>query len=234
MLQANIMKKYDQIYQAQFNIFGKKFFSELSKIGHTPLPPYIRRSDNKSDEKTYQTVYAKNTGSAAAPTAGLHFTTELLEKIKRKKIEIINVTLNVGLGTFAPVKEPEIENHKIHSEFYSISENNLKKIIKAKEAGKRIIAVGTTSTRVLETIFNSSKNYKLQTKNCNGWTNIFIYPGYKFKCVGGMITNFHLPKSTLFMLVSAFAGQKKINQAYKEAISQKYRFYSYGDAMLII
>jgi len=232
-LEAKVLGNENKISKIQFNLSGEEFFEEIEKIGHTPLPPYIRKNDTKKDKIDYQTVYAKPVGSAAAPTAGLHFTKELLNQIKAKGIEIVEVTLHVGLGTFAPVEAGNIEDHKIHSEYYTVKKEELEKIIEAKKEGRRIIAVGTTSTRVLETVF-SSPNLLPSTLNFSGWTNIFIYPGYKFKCVDGIITNFHLPKSTLLMLVSAFAGSENIKKAYEIAIDQKYRFFSYGDAMLII
>ena len=226
-LEAKVIKKNNKISNIQFNMKDESLFSELEKIGHTPLPPYIKKIDSKKDKTDYQTVYAKPIGSAAAPTAVLHFTKKLLERIKAKGIEIVEVTLHVGLGTFAPVEEDDIEEHKIHSEYYTVIQEDLDKIIQTKKAGHRIIAVGTTSTRVLETIFNNSKHL-------SGWTDIFIYPGYNFKCIDGLITNFHLPKSTLLMLVSAFAGMKNIDKAYKEAINKEYHFFSYGDAMFLI
>lgn len=232
-LEAKVISNENKISKIQFNLSGEEFFKEIEKIGHTPLPPYIRKNDTKKDKTDYQTVYAKPVGSAAAPTAGLHFTKELLNQIKAKGIEIVEVTLHVGLGTFAPVEVDHIEDHKIHSEYYTVKEEELKKIIEAKKEGHRVIAVGTTSTRVLETVFNSP-NSQLPTLSFSGWTNIFIYPGYKFKCIDGIITNFHLPKSSLLMLVSAFVGKENIDRAYQEAIEQKYRFFSYGDAMLII
>ncbi|MFA4995643.1 MAG: tRNA preQ1(34) S-adenosylmethionine ribosyltransferase-isomerase QueA [Patescibacteria group bacterium] len=231
-LEAKVLSNENKISKIQFNLIGEEFFKEIEKIGHTPLPPYIRKNDTEKDKTDYQTVYAKPVGSAAAPTAGLHFTKELLNQIKAKGIEIVEVTLHVGLGTFAPVEAGNIEDHKIHSEYYTVKKEESDKIIKAKKEGRRIIAVGTTSTRVLETVF-SSLHSPLSTLNFSGWTNIFIYPGYKFKCIDGVITNFHLPKSTLLMLVSAFAGSKNIKKAYEEAIEQKYRFFSYGDAMLM-
>jgi len=213
---------------------GRRFFSEIEKIGHTPLPPYIKKYDAKKDKVNYQTVYAKPVGSVAAPTAGLHFTKKLLSKIEQKGVKIATVTLHVGLGTFAPVKKENIENHPIHSEYYTVTPNEIKKIIKAKQKNRRVITVGTTSARVLETIFSKNNISILSTDNSiSGWTNIFIYPGYKFQCIEGLITNFHLPKSTLLMLVSAFAGKNNIDHAYGEAIKNHYRFYSYGDAMLI-
>ena len=200
----------------------------LDKIGMMPLPPYIHETLKEKDR--YQTVYAKYDGSAAAPTAGLHFTDELLDKIAKKGVEIANVTLHVGIGTFRPVKEEVIEEHEMHTEHYYIKEEDAEKINKAKRNGKRIIAVGTTSARVLETIADEKTG---EVKVGEGDTKIFIYPGYKFKSIDGLITNFHLPKSTLLMLVSALAGREYILEAYKEAVKEKYRFFSFGDAMFI-
>ena len=200
----------------------------LDKIGLMPLPPYIHEELKEKDR--YQTVYAKYQGSAAAPTAGLHFTDELLEKIKQKGIEIANVTLHVGIGTFRPVKVDKIEEHHMHSEHYYIKAEDVKKINNAKNNGGRIISVGTTSCRVLETIADENG----LVKETEGDTSIFIYPGYKFKCIDGLITNFHLPESTLLMLVSALAGKDYIMKAYEEAINKNYRFFSFGDAMLIL
>lgn len=199
----------------------------LDKIGLMPLPPYIHEELKQKDR--YQTVYAKYDGSAAAPTAGLHFTPELLEKIQEKGIEIANVTLHVGIGTFRPVKVDKIEDHHMHSEHYYIKQEDVEKINKAKQNGKRIISVGTTSTRVLETIADENG----MVKEVEGDTQIFIYPGYKFKCIDGLITNFHLPESTLLMLVSALAGKDYIMKAYNEAVKERYRFFSFGDAMFI-
>ncbi len=200
----------------------------LDKIGLMPLPPYIKES--LKDKDKYQTVYAKYEGSAAAPTAGLHFTDDLLEKIKEKGIEIANVTLHVGIGTFRPVKVENIEDHDMHSEHFYIKEEDVEKINRAKLAGKRVIACGTTSCRVLESISDENTG---MVKAYEGDTKIFIYPGYKFKCIDGLITNFHLPESTLIMLVSAFAGKDYIMRAYKEAVDQRYKFFSFGDAMFI-
>jgi S-adenosylmethionine:tRNA ribosyltransferase-isomerase len=200
----------------------------LDKLGEMPLPPYIH--ERLEDKDRYQTVYAKTYGSAAAPTAGLHFTEELLDKIKVKGIEIVHVTLHVGLGTFRPVVEEDILKHDMHSEMYYISEDAANTLNRIKENGGRIFAVGTTSTRVLET--NRSKYDKFTPEVTN--TNIFIYPGYEFKGIDNLITNFHLPKSTLIMLVSALAGRELILKAYNEAVKDKYRFFSFGDAMLII
>lgn len=199
----------------------------LDKIGLMPLPPYIH--EELKDRDRYQTVYAKYDGSAAAPTAGLHFTPELLEKIEAKGIKIANVTLHVGIGTFRPVKEEKVEDHEMHSEHFYIKEEDVEKINSTKKAGKRVIAVGTTSCRVLETIADENG----LVKETEGDTQIFIYPGYKFKCLDGLITNFHLPQSTLLMLVSALAGREFILKAYNEAVEQKYRFFSFGDAMFI-
>ena len=200
----------------------------LDKIGLMPLPPYIHERLEQKDR--YQTVYAKYQGSAAAPTAGLHFTEELLDKIQEKGIEIANVTLHVGIGTFRPVKEDTVEAHKMHSEHFYIKQEDADKINKAKDEKRRIIAVGTTSCRVLESIADEKTG---KVKPIEGDTQIFIYPGYKFKCIDGLITNFHLPESTLLMLVSALAGRDYIIKAYEEAVKEKYRFFSFGDAMFI-
>ncbi len=199
----------------------------LDQIGLMPLPPYIH--ETLKDKDRYQTVYAKYEGSAAAPTAGLHFTDELLEQIQEKGIEIANVTLHVGIGTFRPVKEENIEDHDMHTEHYYIKKEDADKINKAKNNGNRVIAVGTTSCRVLESVADENG----QVKEIEGDTNIFIYPGYKFKCIDALITNFHLPESTLIMLVSAFSNRKFIMKAYNEAVKEKYRFFSFGDAMFI-
>lgn len=199
----------------------------LDKIGLMPLPPYIHEELKQKDR--YQTVYAKYNGSAAAPTAGLHFTPELLQKLEEKGVVIANVTLHVGIGTFRPVKEETVEAHEMHSEHYYIKQEDVNKINNAKKNGKRVIAVGTTSCRVLETIADE----KGMVKETEGDTQIFIYPGYQFKCLDGLITNFHLPQSTLLMLVSALAGKDYIMRAYEEAVKEKYRFFSFGDAMFI-
>lgn len=200
----------------------------LDKIGLMPLPPYIHESLKDNDR--YQTVYAKYEGSAAAPTAGLHFTPELFEKIKAKGIDVANVTLHVGIGTFRPVKVENVEEHHMHSEHFYIKQEDVDKINKAKKNGKRVIAVGTTSCRVLETIADENG----MVKATEGDTQIFIYPGYKYKCLDGLVTNFHLPESTLIMLVSALAGRDYIMKAYNEAVKERYRFFSFGDAMLIL
>ena len=203
------------------------FYEILDELGSMPLPPYIK--EKLTDKNRYQTVYAKNIGSAAAPTAGLHFTKELLSTIKAKGIQICYITLHVGLGTFRPVNVEDVTTHKMHSEFYSMSKDVADALNKAKKENKRIIAVGTTSTRTLETIMTKYGAFK----ETSGWTDIFIYPGYTFKAIDAQITNFHLPKSTLIMLVSAFATKEIILTSYEEAVKNKYRFFSFGDAMLI-
>lgn len=199
----------------------------LDKLGTMPLPPYIH--EKLEDQSRYQTVYAKNIGSAAAPTAGLHFTKELLNDIKNKNVNIAYLTLHVGLGTFRPVNVEDVTKHKMHTEYYSISKETCDIINKTKKSGNKIVVVGTTSVRVLETVMNRFG----ELKECSGVTDIFIYPGYKFKIVDNLITNFHLPKSTLVMLVSALAGKDNIMKAYHEAVLNKYRFFSFGDAMFI-
>lgn len=223
----------------------EKIMNLLRMYGHTPIPPYIKSGNNESNlRRKYQTVYAKTVGSVAAPTAGFHFTKELLKKLKNKGVQIEYVTLHVGMGTFAPVKTENIEDHPMHFEEYFINEKTAKRLNEAKNKGKRIISVGTTSTRTLESI--SDKSGKINMKKLHGSTNIFIYPGYKFRFIDSLITNFHLPKSTLIALVSAFVSQPNTNaefkdfqsslmgKAYKKAIEEKYRFYSFGDASLII
>ncbi|NSI90045.1 tRNA preQ1(34) S-adenosylmethionine ribosyltransferase-isomerase QueA [[Clostridium] scindens] len=199
----------------------------LDKLGQMPLPPYI--THQLEDKNRYQTVYATHTGSAAAPTAGLHFTPELLEEIERKGIDIARITLHVGLGTFRPVKVDEITEHHMHSEFFQIDEEAAMKINRAKDSGKRVICVGTTSCRTIESAADETGHLKA----CSGWTEIFIYPGYQFKILDCLITNFHLPESTLIMLVSALAGREHVLAAYEEAVKERYRFFSFGDAMLI-
>lgn len=205
----------------------ENFFATLEKIGQMPLPPYI--TEKLNDQERYQTVYSKELGSAAAPTAGLHFTPELLEKIKAKGVNIGRVTLHVGLGTFRPVKVDDVTKHKMHSEHYEVPQKTAQLIEETKANGGRVIAVGTTSCRTLEAV--ASEHGKVVP--CDGFTEIFIYPGYKFKVLDGLITNFHLPESTLIMLVSAFAGYDNIMNAYKTAVQEKYRFFSFGDAMFI-
>lgn len=204
------------------------FLEVLERLGHMPLPPYIK--EELKDAQRYQTVYAKHNGSAAAPTAGLHFTPELLDKLAEMGVELCFVTLHVGLGTFRPVKEEDINDHKMHSEYCMIDEATAEKINAAKRDGRRVIACGTTACRTLEAV-SDEKGF---LREFSGWVNIFIYPGYKFKCVDGLITNFHLPESTLIMLVSALAGRENILNAYNIAVAEKYRFFSFGDAMLII
>lgn len=199
----------------------------LEQLGTMPLPPYIH--EKLKDQSRYQTVYAKEIGSAAAPTAGLHFTKKLLGQLKEKGINIAYITLHVGLGTFRPVSVDKVEEHEMHSEYYQMSKETAELLNKTKENNKRIVAVGTTSTRTLETIMTKYNEFR----ECSGWTNIFIYPGYKFKAIDALITNFHLPKSTLVMLVSALAGRENILSAYKIAVQEEYRFFSFGDAMLI-
>lgn len=202
-------------------------YEVLDELGEMPLPPYIH--EKLKDKDRYQTVYAKNIGSAAAPTAGLHFTDDLLKKIKDKGVNIAYITLHVGLGTFRPVSVTDVTKHKMHSEYYVMSEDVAKLLNDTRKNGHKIIAVGTTSTRTLETIMSLYGTFK----SCSGWTDIFIYPGYEFKAIDYLITNFHLPKSTLVMLVSALAGKDNIMKAYNEAVKEKYRFFSFGDSMLI-
>ncbi len=209
-------------------VYEGVFEEILDQLGTMPLPPYI--TEKLQDQERYQTVYARETGSAAAPTAGLHFTQQLLDQLRSKGIEIVEVLLHVGLGTFRPVKTENILQHNMHSEYYRVTTEAATRINEARAGGRRVIAVGTTATRVLESAVGDDG--KLQAGD--GWTNIFIYPGYEFKLVDGLITNFHFPKSTLLMLVSALAGREKILHAYAEAVRLRYRFYSFGDAMLII
>lgn len=203
------------------------FEQVLDELGEMPLPPYI--TERLDDRERYQTVYSKEQGSAAAPTAGLHFTKELLEEVKKKGVNIAYVTLHVGLGTFRPVKVDDVNEHVMHSEFYNLEEEDAKIINDTKNRGNKIISVGTTSTRTLETIGDENGFVKAQS----GWTNIFIYPGYEFKVVDKLITNFHLPESTLIMLVSALSGKEKVMNAYNEAVKERYRFFSFGDSMII-
>ncbi|MFJ7927748.1 tRNA preQ1(34) S-adenosylmethionine ribosyltransferase-isomerase QueA [Peribacillus sp. NPDC096622] len=204
------------------------FYEILEQLGEMPLPPYIK--EQLDDQDRYQTVYARERGSAAAPTAGLHFTEDLLEKLKGMGVHIAFITLHVGLGTFRPVSVDDIDSHEMHSEFYQMTEGTARLLNDVKEKGGKIITVGTTSTRTLETI--ASRNDGV-FKEENGWTSIFIYPGYEFKGIDAMITNFHLPKSTLIMLISALAGRENVLHAYETAVEEKYRFFSFGDAMLI-
>ena len=227
LLKAEILEKFeDGNRKVKFEYNG--IFNEiLNEIGLMPLPPYIHEKLKEKDR--YQTVYAKYEGSAAAPTAGLHFTDELFKKLKEKGVEVANVTLHVGIGTFRPVKLENIEEHDMHSEHFYIKAEDAEKINKAKREGHRVIAVGTTSCRVLESVADDNG----YVKEVEGDTNIFIYPGYKFKCLDALITNFHLPESTLIMLVSALAGKDFIMQAYEEAVKEQYKFFSFGDAMFI-
>ena len=221
-----IEKKEEGIVRVKFTYKGI-FLEILDLLGEMPLPPYIH--EKLEDKNRYQTVYAKNVGSAAAPTAGLHFTKELLEELKNKGVIITSVTLHVGLGTFRPVEVSDVTKHHMHSEFYEMSEETADILNKAKKEHRRIIAVGTTSTRTLETIMHLYHTFKA----CHGNTDIFIYPGYEFQAIDCLITNFHLPKSTLVMLVSAFSSKEKILHAYEVAVQEKYRFFSFGDAMFI-
>lgn len=211
----------------QFHYEG--IFEEiLDQLGQMPLPPYI--THQLKERERYNTVYAKHEGSAAAPTAGLHFTPEILAELERKGVDIARVTLHVGLGTFRPVKVEEVTKHHMHSEFYQISAEAAEKINRAKSGGGRVICVGTTSCRTIE----SAADEQGRLQDCSGWTEIFIYPGYRFKVLDGLITNFHLPESTLIMLVSALAGREQVLAAYEEAVKEKYRFFSFGDAMLVL
>lgn len=203
------------------------FLEVLERLGKMPLPPYIK--EELQDSERYQTVYSREIGSAAAPTAGLHFTEELLEQIRSKGVKLCHVTLHVGLGTFRPVKEEEIEDHAMHSEYCIIPEETARIVSETKRSGGRVIAVGTTSCRTLESFCREDGTLSA----ASGWTNIFIYPGYRFKCIDALVTNFHLPESTLIMLVSALAGRERILNAYRTAVEEKYRFFSFGDAMFI-
>ncbi|MGF7532421.1 tRNA preQ1(34) S-adenosylmethionine ribosyltransferase-isomerase QueA [Bacillus mexicanus] len=205
------------------------FYEVLESLGEMPLPPYIK--EQLDDRERYQTVYSKEIGSAAAPTAGLHFTEEILQQLKDKGVQIEFITLHVGLGTFRPVSADDVEEHNMHAEFYQMSEETAAALNKVRENGGRIISVGTTSTRTLETIAGENGG---RFEASSGWTSIFIYPGYEFKAIDGMITNFHLPKSSLIMLVSALAGRENVLRAYHHAVEEEYRFFSFGDAMLII
>ncbi len=227
----------------EFNLKDHDFWTEINKIGEVPLPPYIKREKTDSrDKKRYQTVYAKNEkiGSVAAPTAGLHFSEEVLVGLEKKGVKIKQLTLHVGLGTFLPLKVENLTDHKMHSEYLEISKDTIKTVLEAKKQGFRVIAVGTTSCRALEALASAKLNdinilsSKYRPKAAAMWTDIFIYPGYKFKLVDALITNFHLPKSSLLMLVSALASKKYIDKSYQVAIEESYRFFSYGDAMLII
>ena len=227
LLKAECIKEAEEGIRHYKLIYNGILMEILDKLGTMPLPPYIH--EKLKDQSRYQTVYAKEIGSAAAPTAGLHFTKDLLKKIEKKGVNICYITLHVGLGTFRPVSVKNVEDHKMHSEFYSMSQQTASILNKTKENGGRIIAVGTTTTRTLESILLKEKKFKA----CSGWTDIFIYPGFQFKAIDCLITNFHLPKSTLVMLVSALAGRENILNAYKIAVDNNYRFFSFGDAMFI-
>ncbi len=232
-LVGELVERLENSWLVKFNQLGEEMMRIVEQIGQTPIPPYIKTPDSQEIKKEYQTVYARERGSVAAPTAGFHFTTELLAGLANQGVQIEYVTLHVGLGTFAPVKAEQIENHNMHSEYYQVAADVWQRIGRARSAGQRIIAVGTTAMRVLETATATDK--------LSGWTNIFIYPGYEFKLTSGLLTNFHLPKSTLLMLVAAFLENKgirngitEVKKIYQEAIEQQYRFYSFGDAMLVI
>ncbi len=244
-LKCEVLKKTESgSYIVKFNLQGKKFREWLEKYGETPLPPYIKVKDSKKIRADYQTIFAKNEGSVAAPTAGLHFTKRILRELKKKGIKMEFVTLHVGAGTFQPVKTENIKEHKLHEEFVVLDKATADRLNKYKKEGRRIIAVGTTSCRTLEAVSKLSKisevskisktsKSKYKVVAGSRFVNIFIYPGYKFKFVDGLITNFHLPKSSLLMLVSALAGRRFILDAYQLAVKKKYRFYSFGDGMLI-
>ncbi|WP_304127921.1 tRNA preQ1(34) S-adenosylmethionine ribosyltransferase-isomerase QueA [Gemella sanguinis] len=229
IMEAECVKVLDDGFR-YFEFKYEGIFQErLDELGTMPLPPYIK--ERLTDKERYQTVYSKEVGSSAAPTAGLHFTNELLDKIKQKGVNIVYLTLHVGLGTFRPVSVENIEDHDMHSEFYTLDKEAANVINETKKNGGRVFSVGTTSTRTLETIARDNDG---KIVPASGWTNIFIYPGFEFKCVDGLITNFHLPKSSLIMLVSAFYNREKVLELYKIAVENKYRFFSFGDAMIII
>ena len=229
IMEAECVKVLDDGFR-YFEFKYEGIFQErLDELGTMPLPPYIK--ERLTDKERYQTVYSKEVGSSAAPTAGLHFTNELLDKIKQKGVNIVYLTLHVGLGTFRPVSVENIEDHDMHSEYYTLDEEAANVINETKKNGGRVFSVGTTSTRTLETIARDNDG---EIVTASGWTNIFIYPGFEFKCVDGLITNFHLPKSSLIMLVSAFYNREKVLELYKIAVENKYRFFSFGDAMIII
>ena len=229
IMEAECVKVLDDGFR-YFEFKYEGIFQErLDELGTMPLPPYIK--ERLTDKERYQTVYSKEVGSSAAPTAGLHFTNELLDKIKQKGVNIVYLTLHVGLGTFRPVSVENIEDHDMHSEYYTLDEKTANVINETKKNGRRVFSVGTTSTRTLETIARDNDG---EIVPASGWTNIFIYPGFEFKCVDGLITNFHLPKSSLIMLVSAFYNREEVLELYKIAVENKYRFFSFGDAMIII
>ena len=222
---VKLLEKYEE-GKAKVELIGENIKQLIEKYGHVPLPPYIEREDEEKDKDYYQTVFAKKEGAVASPTAGLHFTKELLEKLEKKGVKKAFCTLHVGLGTFRPIQTEDVTKHKMHEEFYQIPDETLKLIEETKQKGKRVVAVGTTVVRTLETYAQTGKK--------EGFSDIFIYPPYEFKVVDALITNFHLPKSTLILLVSAFADREFILRAYKIAVEKKYRFFSYGDAMLIL
>ncbi|MDD2434414.1 MAG: tRNA preQ1(34) S-adenosylmethionine ribosyltransferase-isomerase QueA [Bacilli bacterium] len=227
LLRAECVEVKDEGIRVFKMIYQGIFYEILDKLGNTPLPPYIK--ERLDDPNRYQTVYAKVEGSAAAPTAGFHFTNEIFEKLKEKGVEVLDITLHVGLGTFRPVSEDTVEDHPMHSEYYSVTNEVAEKLNQAKKEGRRIISVGTTTTRTLEAVYQKYGTFK----GGSATTTIFIYPGFKFQAIDALITNFHLPKSTLIMLVSAFAGKDFVFKAYKEAVAERYRFFSFGDAMFI-
>lgn len=227
-IRLEVLGRQQQFYELRLNDSQQSILNVIESLGQIPLPPYMHRLPEESDKERYQTIYAEHKGSVAAPTAGLHFDSDLMEQLKAKKIEMGYLTLHIGAGTFAPVRMENIQEHKMHSEYLEVDAALCEKIAATKKAGKRVIAVGTTSLRALETVSQSGVTQPFQ-----GDTNIFIYPGYTFKCVDALITNLHLPGSTLLMLVAAFAGHAKIMEAYQEAVRESYRFYSYGDAMWI-
>ena len=224
-----IEKKKEGCLILKFNS-SSQVKKEIWRVGKIPLPPYIKRGVEKLDLERYQTVFAKSEGAVAAPTAGLHFTSSLLEELLKKKIDYTFLTLNVGWGTFSPIREEDLTHHRMEKEFFSVSKETAEKVNKAKREDRRLIAVGTTSVRVLETLANKDG----EISPYRGWTNLFIYPGYKFKIVDGILTNFHLPRTSLLLLVCAYLGRERTLQAYRQAIEHKYRFYSYGDAMLLL
>lgn len=236
-LTCTVLEKNEGAYRIKFDVSGVEFLKRLHEVGQAPTPPYVKKMLN--DPELYQTVYAKELGSAAAPTAGLHFTQDLLDQLKQKGVQQEFVTLHVGLGTFQPVKTEIVEDHPIHSEWYSVDQDVYERLLLAKKEGRRIIAVGTTSVRVLETLFTdvipvkTGISSKILTNPLNGNTSIFIYPGYQFKAIDTLITNFHTPYSSLLALVYGFASEQLIKNAYQAAINEKYRFFSFGDAMII-
>jgi len=233
-LNATVRAESDGIRLIEFNVNGGQFSELLEKFGVIPLPPYIKRSADKSDEERYQTVYAKSPGAIAAPTAGLHFTREVLERIKAKGALVESITLHVGYGTFKPVAVDDVAKHKLEAEYFEIKDETARRLNEVKEKGGRIFAVGTTACRALEYQARLVKGSKNRIEKGKGWTGLFIYPPYNFKFADALITNFHLPKTTLVMLAAAFCGKELLFHTYEEAVKEKYRFYSYGDSMLII